>query len=175
MNEITELLKAWANGDESALDQLVPLVDPELKKIAHKYMRNESRGHILQTTALVHEALMKLLREDVSWESRKHFYAFVAKRMRQVLVDYARKETKAEHIHVADAAIFYEKSKELDLLDQALTKFATTYQRPAKVVEYRYFIGMSIPAVAKILGVAPKTVERDWELARAWLKREMSQ
>ena len=175
MNEITELLKAWSNGDEQALNQLVPLVDSELKKIAHAYMRNESRGHILQTTALVHEALMKLLREDISWESRKHFYALVAKRMRQVLVDYARRETKAEHIHFADAATFYERSKEMDLLDQALTKFAMIYERPAKVIEYRYFIGMTIPAVAKILGIAPKTVERDWELARVWLKREMYQ
>ena len=174
MNEITDLLKAWSNGDQQALSQLMPLVDPELKKIAHKYMRNESRGHILQTTALVHEALMKLLREDIDWESRKHFYAFVAKRMRQVLVDYARKGIKAEHIHFADADLSFERSKEVVLLNRALTKFSTIYQRPAKIVEYRYFIGMTIPEVAKVLGIASKTVERDWDLARVWLKREMS-
>ena len=174
MHEITELLKAWSNGDKESLDQLVPLVDGELKKIAHKYMRDERAGHILQTTELVHEALIKLIRENVNWENRKQFYSIVARRMRQVLIDYARKGTKAEHIDVADSLLSYERSKELIMLDEALTKLAEFDKRKAKIVEYRHFLGLTIPEVAKLLGIAPKTVERDWDFARTWLKREIS-
>src|SRR5215217_1213598 len=109
MHEITELLKAWSNGDTQALDRLMPLVDQELKKIAHSYMRNERSGHILQTTALVHEALIKLIRENISWGNRKQFYALVAKRMRQVLVDYARRAQRAEYVEFDEAVISKEK------------------------------------------------------------------
>lgn len=174
MHEITELLKAWSNGNKESLDRLVPLVDGELKKIAHKYMRNERAGHILQTTELVHEALIKLIRENVNWENRKQFYSIVARRMRQVLIDYARKGSKAEHIDVADAPLSYERSKELIMLDEALTKLADFDKRKAKIVEYRHFLGLTIAEVAKLLDVAPKTVERDWDFARTWLKREMT-
>jgi len=175
MHEITELLKAWGKGDKAALDTLVPLVDEELRKIAHKYMRNERAGHILQTTALVHEALIKLIRENVSWENRKQFYALVAKRMRQVLVDYARRGTKAEHIDVTDATLPDEtKSEELILLDEALTKLVKIDERKATIVEYRYFIGLTTSEIAKLLDVSTKTVERDWDFARSWLKREIT-
>jgi RNA polymerase sigma factor (TIGR02999 family) len=175
MHEITELLKAWSKGDEAALDTLVPLVDQELRKIAHKYMRNERAGHILQTTALVHEALIKLIRENVSWVNRKQFYALVAKRMRQVLVDYARRGTKAEHIDVTDATLPDEtKSEELILLDAALTKLAKIDERKATIIECRYFIGLTVPEIAKLLSVSTKTVERDWDFARSWLKREIT-
>jgi len=175
MHEITELLKAWGKGDEAALDTLVPLVDQELRKIAHKYMRNERAGHILQTTALVHEALIKLIRENVSWENRKQFYALVARRMRQVLVDYARRGTKAEHVDVTDAPLPDEtKSEELILLDEALTKLAKVDERKATIIECRYFIGLTVPEIAKLLGVSTKTVERDWDFARSWLKREIT-
>src|SRR5215470_13753553 len=105
MPEITELLRAWNAGDKQALDRLIPLVDKELKKIAHGYMRNERPGNILQTTALVNEALIKLIRENISYENRKHFYALVARRMRQVLVDYARKAPRAEYIDIDKAVI----------------------------------------------------------------------
>jgi RNA polymerase sigma factor (TIGR02999 family) len=175
MHEITELLKAWSKGDEAALDTLVPLVDQELRKIAHKYMRNERAGHILQTTALVHEALIKLIRENVSWKNRKQFYALVARRMRQVLVDYARRGTKAEHVDVTDAPLPDEtKSEELILLDEALTKLAKIDERKATIIECRYFIGLTVPEIAKLLGVSTKTVERDWDFARSWLKREIT-
>jgi RNA polymerase sigma factor (TIGR02999 family) len=176
MQEITNLLKAWNNGDKNALERLMPLVDAELKKIARSYMRRERPGHILQPTALVHEALMKLIRENVTWENRKQFYAIVAKRMRQVLIDYAKKAKKVEHVELTDAVMSYkEKSKELILLENALTELAKTDERMATIVEYRYFIGLTIPEVARLLNISPKTVERDWNCARSWLKREMTQ
>jgi RNA polymerase sigma factor (TIGR02999 family) len=174
MHEITELLKAWNQGDRDALDRLIPLVDQELKKIARRYMRNERRQQILQPTALVHEALIRLIKENVTWQNRRQFYAIVARRMRQVLVSYAREATAAEHIDLAEAVVVRDKSKELVLLNEALTKFERTYKRQAKVVECRYFIGLPIPEIAKLLRISPKTVERDWEFARVWLKREIT-
>lgn len=175
MHEITELLQVWSNGDTQALDKLMPLVDKELKKIARNYMRNERPGHILQTTALVNEALIKLIRENISWENRKQFYALVAKRMRQALVDYARRRPKAEYIDVDDAVIPDEKSKELLMLDEALTRLARIDERKATIVECRYFIGLTLAEVAELLGVAKSTVEREWRFARSWLKRQMTE
>ena|ERR1700752_515794 len=174
MDEITELLKAWSDGDTQALNQLVPLVDQELRKIAHNYMRNERPGHLLQTTALVNEALMKLIGENICWENRKQFYALVARRMRQVLVDYARKEQRAVYTDVDKAVIPYEKPKELLILDGALTKLAEIDERKATIVECRYFIGLTLAQMSELLGVAQSTVERDWRFARSWLKREMT-
>ncbi len=175
MHEITELLKAWSSGDTQALEKLVPLVDDELRKIAHNYMRNERSGHILQTTALVNEALIKLIRENISWENRKQFYALVAKRMRQVLVDYARRTERADYVDVDDAVIPDETPKEVLMLDQALTKLASIDQRKETIVECRYFIGLKLEEIAELLGVGQSTVERDWRFARSWLKREMTE
>jgi len=174
MDEITELLKAWSDGDIQALNRLVPLVDHELRKIAHNYMRNERPGHILQTTALVNEALMKLIGENISWENRKQFYALVARRMRQILVDYARKDRRVEFTDVAEVVVSDEKPKELLMLDEALTKLAEIDERKATIVECRYFIGLTLVQMAELLGVAQSTVERDWRFARSWLKREMT-
>ncbi len=175
MHEITELLKAWSSGDTQALEKLVPLVDDELRKIAHNYMRNERSGHILQTTALVNEALIKLIRENISWENRKQFYALVAKRMRQVLVDYARRTERADYVDVDDAVIPDETPKEVLMLDQALTKLASIDQRKETIVECRYFIGLKLEEIAELLGVGQSTVEREWRFARSWLKREMTE
>lgn len=176
MHEITDLLKAWNQGDKQALDKLIPLVDKELKKIAHAYMRNERPENILQTTALVNEALIKLIRDNVSYENRKHFYALVARRMRQVLVDYARKAPPAKFIDVEDAVIpDKRRPKEILMLDEALTKFAKDHERAAAVVECRYFIGLTLKEVAEVLDISQSTVERDWEFALAWLKREMTE
>jgi RNA polymerase sigma-70 factor, ECF subfamily len=172
--EITELLKAWSDGDTQALNKLMPLVDHELRKIAHNYMRNERPGHILQTTALINEALMKLIGENISWENRKQFYALVARRMRQVLVDYARKERRVEYTDVDEEVISDEKPKELLMLDEALTRLAEIDERKATIVECRYFIGLTLVQMAELLGVAQSTVERDWRFARSWLKREMT-
>lgn len=174
MHEVTDLLKAWNKGNKDALEKLIPLVDDELRKIARKYLRNESRENILQTTALVHEALIKLIKENVTWDNRKQFYAIVARRMRHVLVEYARKRPAAEHVDVAEAEIPLEKSKELILLEQALTKFETMYTRQATVLQCRYFIGLKIKETAALLDIGESTVERDWEFARVWLKREMT-
>lgn len=172
--EVTELLKAWSEGDVDALNRLMPMVDHELRKIAHHYMRNERAGHILQTTALINEALIKLIGENISWDNRRQFYALVAKRMRQVLVDYARKEERAEFTNVDEAVIADEKPRELLMLDEALTKLADIDERKATIVECRYFIGLTLTQMAELLGVAQSTVERDWRFARSWLRREMT-
>lgn len=181
VHEITELLKAWNNGDSEARDKLVPLVEQELKKIARAYMSKERSGHVLQTTALVNEAFLKLLRENITWANRKQFYALVAKRMRQVLIDYAKKESAAKRgkrPEQVDAAELpdqpSEKSKELLMLDQALTKLAEIDQRKATIVESRFFIGLSFEEIAKVLGTSAATVRREWSFAQAWLKNELT-
>lgn len=182
-HQITELLQAWSEGDSQALAKLIPLVDRELKKIAHAYMLEERPDHTLQTTALVNEALIRLIEgEKISWENRRHFYALVARRMRQVLIEHARAQLaakrggRAEHIPIEDAAFSLsdELSQELIMLDEALTKLAKVDERKEKVVEYRYFGGFTIQEVADLLDIAPSTVEREWRLARSWLKREMT-
>ena len=181
-HEITDLLQAWSNGDSQALAKLIPLVDQELKKIAHAYMLREKPGHTLQTTALVHEALIKLLEgEKIDWQSRRHFYALVARRMRQVLIEHARARLAAkrgggaEHVEVDEGIILTtEMSEELVMLDEALDKLSEIDERKAKVVEYRYFGGFTNEEVAELLDIAPSTVDREWRIARSWLKREMT-
>ena len=182
MNEITELLKAWNKGDKQALDKLMPLVVEELKKIARKYMSAERTGNILQTTALVNEALIKLIPEKISFENRKQFYGLVAKRMRQVLVNYAYKQSAAKRgkwaVEQLDDRMAKdpssERSKELLMLDAALTKLAHTDELKATIVECHFFIGLTIAEVAELLGLSKTKVERDWSFTRAWLKREMT-
>jgi len=174
MHEITELLKAWSNGDKQALDRLIPLVDKELKKIARARMRKENPEHILQTTALVNEALIKLIRDNISYKNRKHFYVLVAKRMRQVLIDYARKAPPAEFTDIEGQVPEKQRPKEIIRLDEALTEFGKEYKRAATVVECRHFIGLTVKEVAEVLDIAPRTVERDWEFALGWLKKYMT-
>lgn len=181
-HEITELLQAWSNGDSQALAKLIPLVDHELRKIAHAYMSRERAGHILQTTALVAEALIRLMEgEKISWQGRTHFYALIARRMRQILIEHAREQLtakrggRAEQVDIAEAVwLSSEESQELLILDEALIKLAKIDERKVKIVEYRYFGGFTLEEVAGLLGVSQSTVEREWRLARAWLKREMS-
>lgn len=180
-HEITDLLKAWSDGDSQALEKLIPLVDDELKKIAHAYMLRERPGHTLQTTALVNEALIRLLGgERIDWHSRKHFYALVARRMRQFLIDYAKKRLAAkrpgtaEHIDLDNALISPEMSEELRLLDEALTKLAELDEFKSAIVEYRYFGGYTLQEVAELLNVSEAKVEREWRFTRSWLKREIT-
>jgi RNA polymerase sigma factor (TIGR02999 family) len=181
-HEITALLQAWRNGDSEALAKLIPLVDHELKKIAHAYMRQERPGHILQTTALMDEALIKLMdTEKISWNDRKHFYSLAAKRMRQVLIDYARKEmagkrgNRPDQIDLTDVApLAPEAPEQLIMLHNALTKLVGVDERKASVVEHRYFGGFTLEEIAEILGVSQATVQREWRVARAWLKREIN-
>lgn len=181
-HQITDLLQAWSKGDSEALAALIPLVDRELKKIAHAHMRNERPGHILQTTALMDEALIKLMEtKEISWHDRKHFYSLIARRMHHVLVDYARKEGAARRgnrpnlVGLEEAfKLPVELSKDLPLLHEALIKLAASDRRKANVVELHYFGGCTFEEIAKILEIAKTTVERDWKFARSWLGNEIS-
>ena len=181
-HEITDLLQAWSRGDAHALSKLIPLVDNELRKLAQVKMAKERPGHILQTTALINEALMRLIAgKRIDWQSRAQFYGLVAKRMRQVLIEYARKVLaekrgrRAEHIDFTEAVLLSpEKSKELIKLDELLTTLAKTDELKAKIIEYRYFGGFTVKEVAEILETSSSTVEREWRFARSWLKREMT-
>ena len=179
MREITKLLRAWGDGDAEALNRLWPLVDPELKKIAHNYMRKERPGNILQTTALVHEALIRLIQENIKFEDRGQFYGFIAKRMRQVLVDYVRKESASKRGRRPELVDFdeakdevSEKSKELLMLDAALIKLALIDQRKVKIIEYSFFIGLNNEQIAEALGISASTVQRELRFTRDWLKSE---
>jgi RNA polymerase sigma-70 factor, ECF subfamily len=180
-HHITDLLQAWSDGDSQALGELVALVDDQLKRIAHAYMLKERPGHTLQTSALVNEALIRLLGgERIDWHSRKHFYALVARRMRQVLTDYARKRLAAkgpgdvEHIDLDDAVITPQMSEELRLLDEALKKLAEFDEFKAALVEYRYFGGYTLKEVSELLEVSEATIEREWRFTRSWLRKEIS-
>lgn len=181
-DEITDLLKAWSRGDPDALAKLLPLVDHELKRIAHAFMVEERAGHSLHTSALVQEALARLIvGNPIDWQSRKHFYAIVARRMRHILIEHARKRLaakrgkRAEHINV-DEVIFLsiEKSQELVMLDEALTKLAKIDARQALIVELLHFGGFTREEVASMLELSSTTIERHWRFARSWLKREIS-
>ena len=180
-HEITDLLQGWSRGDSEALAKLLPLVDHELKRIAHAYMANERAGRSLHTSALVQEALASLvLSQPIHWENRKQFYAIVAWRMREILVEHARKRLAAkrgggvEHLNIDDVTFLSNELSELfDMLDEALKKLAKIDERKAKIVELRYFGGFTLEEVASILNLSQKKVEREWSFARAWLKREI--
>lgn len=174
MDEVTKLLQAWRNGDKKALDKLMRLVDPELKKIAHHFMRNERAGHILQTTALVNEALIRLIRENINFEDRKHFYGILKRRMRQVLIEIARRRPLGEHINADDAEIPYEKAQEMITLERALTKLGQNDPDKLTIIEYRFYIGLTYDEIAALLGISATTVQREWRFARSWLKTEMT-
>lgn len=186
-DEITSLLKAWGRGDPTAFDRLTPLVYEQLRQLAAGYMRKERGGHELQTTALVHEAYLRLAAaDDPNLENRSHFYALAARVMRRILVDAARNRSAAkrggamvreEHPEDIDFDAFVapetERAAELCALDDALSGLASIDARRAQVVELRYFGGFSVDETADVLHVSPQTVMRDWRLARAWLTRTL--
>jgi len=181
-HEITQLLQAWSSGDRAALDRLIPLVYDELRRLAHSHMRRERAGHILQTTALVNEAYIQLVDAGkVNWHDRTHFFAIAARLMRQILVHSARSRNaqkrggKIRRVSLSDSAVFAA-SPDADLigLDDALSALAEIDARKAKVVEQRFFAGMTLEEAADVLEVSAQTVWRDWDLAKAWLHREMS-
>jgi RNA polymerase sigma factor (TIGR02999 family) len=180
-HEITRLLQAWSRGDSQALAKLIPLVDHELKKIAHAYMSDERADNVLQTTALVHEALIRLMEgQQIDWQNRTHFYSLVARRMRQILIDYARQQLAArrgnrpERLDVDEVKLMsVEGSQEILMLHEALLKLAAIDDRKSKIVEYRYFGGFTLEEIAVMLTVSESTVDREWRLARAWLLREL--
>jgi RNA polymerase sigma-70 factor (ECF subfamily) len=180
-HEITQLLNRWANGDKSALDRLMPLVYLELHELAKRYMSDQDYYHTLQTTALVHEAYIKLVGNPPEhWENRGHFYAVAAKAMRQVLVDHARALHASKRgggvdvIRLADdAAVAVQSATELIALDDALTGLARLHPRQCEAVELHYFGGLSVDESANVLKVSRDTVIRDLRFAKAWLRREL--
>jgi len=178
---VTELLLRWKAGDREGLDQAVPLVGRELKRIAHRAMRNERPDHTLQTTALVNEAYLRLVDQSrVDWRNRAHFLGVAAGLMRQILVDHTRRVCRAKrgggvrHLPLDEGLVYSPAlSESLLCLHEALARLAEFDARKARVVELRYFAGMSVEEVAESLGVHPNTVIHDWSLAKAWLKREL--
>ena len=178
---VTGLLRKWRGGDESALDQLLPLVHDTLHRLAHQYVNRERRGHTLQTTALVNEAFLRLVgQQDVDWENRAHFFAVSAQVMRRILVDYARQRAsdkrggQLQRITLdGETTVSAERSAELVALDDALAALESIHPRGCKIVELRYFGGMSNREAAEVLRISETTVERDWRLAKAWLYREL--
>jgi RNA polymerase sigma factor (TIGR02999 family) len=179
---ITQLLIDWSNGDKTALDKLMPLVYQELHRLAHHYMRKENVGHGLQTTALVNEAYLRLIdQKQVRWQNRAHFFAIASQIMRRILVDYVRKHLYAKrggnvcHISIEEALTMSdEKTPDLVALDEALTSLAEVDPRRSRVVELRFFGGLTVEEAAEVLKVSSDTVLRDWSLAKAWLYRYMS-
>lgn len=180
--EITQLLAEWSNGNQAALDKLYPLVYEELRRLAHRYMRRERKDHTLQTTALINEAYLRLIdQKNVHWENRAHFFSISAQIMRRILIDYARRYQYAKRgggakkISLDDAAVVAkERAAELLMLDEALMSLAERDPRRSQVVELRFFGGLSNEEIASVLKVSPNTVTRDWNLARAWLYKELS-
>ena len=179
--EITQLLVAWSDGDESALAQLTPLVYEELRRLAHHYMSSERAGHTLQTTALVNGAYVRLIDwKNVRWQNRAHFFGVSAQLMRRILVDFARSRGyqkrggSANPVELDEAAVIPEdKGTDMVALDEALNALAKLDDRQSKVVELKFFGGLSIDEIAEVLKVSEGTVRRDWSLARAWLHREL--
>jgi RNA polymerase sigma factor (TIGR02999 family) len=177
---VTQLLKAIHDGDTSAAGRLLPLVYSELHRLAQAYMRRERPDHTLQATAIINEAYLRLAGEDIDWNSRAHFIGLAAHVMRQVLVDYARQhnaERRAGGLHRVemedDLALSPERIIEVVAIDEALTRLAAQNPRQARVVELRYFGGLSVEQIAQMLEIAPRSVKRDWSLARIALARDL--
>ena len=181
-NRVTELLQGWRAGDRKALDALLPLVYDELRRLAHHQLRNERPDHTLRSTALVHEAYFRLVGQDFpQWEGRSHFFAVAAQLMRQILVDYARRHRASKRgsgacMLTLDDAVALPRRKDLDIvaLDDALNTLAEIDPRQSRVVELRFFAGLSLVETSAVMGIATATVQRDWTAARAWLHREIS-
>ena len=179
--DVSRLLLAWSGGDSAALDKLTPIVYEELHRIAQRYMRRESPGHSLQTTALVNEAYMRLVDyKRMQWQNRAHFFAISAQLMRRILVDHARRHNLkrgggVSHVSVEDAALVAGgRPADLVSLDEAMQALAKFDPRKAQVVELRFFGGLSVEEAAEVLKVSPITVIRDWNTAKAWLYRELT-
>src|SRR6185503_648173 len=179
---LTQLLVAWSDGDASARDELMPLVYEELHRLAHRYMGRERQGHTLQTSGLVNEAYLRLIDQSrVKWQNRAHFFGIAAQMMRRILVDYARSRGYAKRggdarqVSFDEAAIVSEeRAADVVALDDALKGLAEIDLRKSRIVELRFFGGLSIEETAEVLAVSPGTVMRDWTLAKAWLRREMT-
>jgi RNA polymerase sigma factor (TIGR02999 family) len=181
-NQITKLLQGWQGGDRAALDALVPVVYKELRRLAHCELRKERPDHTLQSASLVNEAYLRLFRMlPPRWEGRTHFFAVAAQLMRQILVDYARRHRASKRgsgvcVLTLDDAVALSPRKEMDVIaiDDALHALAEVDPRQSRVVELRFFAGLSLEETSEVMGIATATVQRDWTAARAWLHREIS-
>ena len=182
-HQITELLAEWREGNQSALDELYPLVYDELHRLARRYMSRERKGHTLQTTALINEAYVRMVdQKNVNWANRSHFFAISAQIMRRILIDHARRHAYAKRGGGAQqvsleevAALVPEQGRELMRLDEALKSLAEQDPRRSQVVELRYFGGLNNEEIAGVLQVSENTVTRDWNMARAWLYQQLSE
>ena len=182
--EITRMLREWSGGKQEALDALLPLVYAELHRQAARYLRRERAGHTLQTTALIHETYLKLIdQREVNWQNRAHFFGIAAQAMRRILVDYARAKHREKRggagedlpLEAAELAVSgEEKSIDLVALDEALTRLAEMDERQARIVELRYFSGLSVEETAEVLHISPATVKNDWRTAKAWLYQQIT-
>jgi RNA polymerase sigma factor (TIGR02999 family) len=181
--EITQLLLSWSRGDKAALDQLIPLVYPELRRLARRYMIRENPGHTLQTSALINEAYLRLVaQQKVEWQDRAHFFAAGAQIMRHILVDHARRHSYAkrgagaQHVALDDLAVVnQERAAEFVALDDALTSLAEIDERKSQIVELRFFGGLTVEETAEAMKLSPITIKREWRAAKAWLLREIGQ
>ena len=182
-SNVTQMLHDWSHGDQEVLDKLVPVVYEELRRQAARYLKRERPGHTLQTTALIHEAYIRLIdQKNVHWQNRAHFYAISAKLMRRILVDHARSRQAAKRggsdIKLPlEEAMSAPEGREVDIvaLDEALERLAAIDPQQSRVVELKFFSGMSVEETAEVLGVSTRTVKRDWNVAKAWLRREISE
>ncbi len=181
-HQVTLLLKAWCDGDQAAKEKLIPLVYSELHRLAKRYRAGERPGDSLQTTALIHEAFLKLASKNIHWQNRAHFFAVSAKIMRRILVDFARSRRCAKRGGCArpvalegTASISNERDKDLVALDDALQGLAELDPRQGQIVELRFFGGLTTEEIAAVLHVSPRTIRREWSVARAWLYRALHQ
>jgi len=179
--DVTRLLVDWGNGDQAALDELIPLVYDELRRMAGRYMRRESKGHTLQTSALVNEAYLRLVNQkSVQWQNRAHFFGVAAHLMRRILVDHARSRSRAKRgggaqmVSLADQAVISKEVADVIALDDALKNLAEMDPRKSQIVEMKFFGGLTTEEVAEVLKVTSRTVEREWRKAKAWLNRAIS-
>src|SRR5688572_4301168 len=180
--EITELLVSWSNGSPTAFEDLVTLIYPELRRLARRHMRQEDPAHTLQTSALINEAYLRLVNQrDVAWQDRAHFFAVAAQVMRRILIDHARRHQAskrgagAQTVALDDMEVVSrERAAEFVALDEALVKLTGIDERKSRIVELRFFGGLTVEEVADVLKLSPITIKREWRSARAWLQRELS-
>ncbi len=181
-DEVTQLLLEWGDGDQQAQEKLLPLIYNELHRLAHNFLHHERPGHTLQTTALVHEAYLKLIgQRDVHWQNRAHFFAISAQAMRRILIDSARRHaavkrgSAGEKLSLDEAAVIsVEPDGTLLALDEALNKLAEIDPQQSRIIELRYFGGLTIEETAKVINLSPATIKREWAMARAWLYEAMT-
>jgi RNA polymerase sigma factor (TIGR02999 family) len=183
--DVTQLLVDWSNGDEASLDKLLPLVHDELRRLARRYMRRESPGHTLQTSALVNEAYLRLIdQKNVQWQNRAHFFGIAAQLMRRILIDHARSHTRAKRgggavkVSLDEAApvnkVTEARAAELLAVDEALERLTAMDARKGRIVELRFFGGLTEEETAEVIGISVPTVQREWRAAKAWLRRMLT-